>query len=267
MNKSVALIITIVIDIICLVLFSCCVNSNEKKSALTLEIEGVQNHLPLDFSIGKITEINLFDNCLNLVALVDEDNTNMEDIFRNKDLMKENLITLIKMSHSEESTLNVGISKMMSLVAIDNCAMKFIFRGSDTGKEFEIYISSEDIHRYLDSTDEPSITAFEYIDRMIASSKEKLPKNLVEGIDAVDIYKDGNYLYFVCSLDESLYSLEDLSESINSGEIDMMEDRENDSMLDAMCKMLKQADMGLVYRYIGNSSKGYVDKVYESDDL
>lgn len=262
MNKYIYYII-----IFCSAVLFSCVNSNEKKSALTLEIEGVQNHLPLDFSIGKITEINLSDNCLNFVTSIDEDNTNMEDIFQNKDLMKENLITLIKMSRSEETTLNDSMSKMMSLVANDNCAMKFIFRGSNTGKEFEIYISSEDIHKSLDSTDDSSVTAFEYIDRMIASSKEEMPKNLAEGIDVVDIYKDDKYLYFVCSMDESLYSLENFDESIKSGEIDMMEDRENDSMLDAMCKMLKQADMGIVYRYIGNSSKNYVDKVYESEDL
>jgi len=241
----------------------------KQKTPLQKEIEGLQKMLPLHMSFGDITEVYFDDNCLTIISDVDESQLDLSSISQNESSLKQNLLSLITLARSNETTLNDSMYKMMAMVVDEECSMKMIYRGKNSREEVPIVVTQEEIQAATNSSASASDVSFEYIDRYISDYKNKLPEQCEEGMFLVDIYKDNQYMYMIVSCDEELYSIEAIEQGINSGGLDglVSEMRTEDNKFEAVCRLLKQSSLGLIIRYMGKQSKEYADLVTESDQL
>lgn len=254
-----------------LVTFTSCSNSKKQevkeKTALEKEIEGVQEMLPIQMSIGEITHVTYDNNYVDVLAEVDETQCDMDQMEANMSFMKPQMLNMIKMSQNAETTLNDAMSLMMKWVGEEKAGMKFIYKGKKSGREVVLKMTPDEIQAALTDEDDALVSG-EVLDAVIENMSSEIPMNCGDGMYITALEREERCVVMEYTFDEELYEIDVIAENVKELKPSFLNDmRAEESTIEGLCRLVKQEGLGLTIRWKGDKSPKHYDMIYTNDEL
>lgn len=126
---------------------------------------------------------------------------------------------------------------------------------ADKAKDLEDNNSSSAKNSYYDDDDD--ILSSISLEEIVEVANEDLPETIDEGLIMTKIVIEGNYLVYICSVDEDEYDIDMIRESKNEVKNAIKKDllNPNDSDIQYTRRMCKKYHKGIAYRYVGRDSR------------
>lgn len=226
------------------------ISCNSSKKDLKLEIEEVNDECPLDLGlVGEISSVD-YDEKTDEVVMT---------MTINKDLpLKLSALKQLK-NTMKRSVLGNWAKSESSLVLIEKIAdadAKFtiVMQTADTNESLKIKISKKEV-KDIAAGNIDSITPREMVDIMIASTNAQCPMQIDEVTVLSSVTLENNSFVYNCSWDENSVSIEEIDANkdvlkTNIKQLLLSED----PMTQELIKICKDANVCILYRYIGDTS-------------
>ena len=126
---------------------------------------------------------------------------------------------------------------------------------ADKAKDSEDNNSSSAKNSNYDDDDD--ILSMVSLEEIVEMANEDLPETIDEGLIMTKIVIEGNYLVYICSVDEDEYDIDMIRESKNEVKKSIKKEllNPNDSDIQYIRRMCKKYHKGIAYRYVGLDSR------------
>lgn len=219
--------------------------------------------IPLGDGVGEVSSIKLEDDYVVYRINYQQPYYNKMSKATSRDQIKEILMMSILCMNGQDGQGDT----LMDVLSSNDCGLKFLM-SSGGGQRMEISANSDELRDIrLKYNQNPQEAMLRLLELQIEVENESLPIVIDEGMVMVDCSLSNGNIITTVNIDERIYSLATLkanNEQLKKGIIENgLNDPESKSLFD-MCKV---SHTGLVYRYVGVSSRKRVDIIITSDEI
>ncbi|MBR5639937.1 MAG: hypothetical protein IKW83_09255 [Muribaculaceae bacterium] len=176
----------------------------------------------------------------------------------NKERLKEVLVTALLSGRS-----NIIVDMMID----EGCGLKMVAT-KDNVKKTTVVIPLDELKEFRDNyRDNPQVSARKSIEIQVEAEKAVLPLKIEEGMTMTDYILEDDYVVFVIEINESLYSINTFKQNKEIMKSAIINEGLRERQAQILVNMCKSANMGIIYRMIGNKSKNIFDIVISCDEL
>lgn len=240
--------------------------STAKKSEFARMIERADRDCPIPVAMGKgeITSIKLEDGFVTYYLSYDQSLRNVISGLNDKRKVKEGLLMSFLCTNAQGN--NQG-NLIMDLLIRFNYGLRIVITESANGA-FECSATVDEIKslrkRYQLN---PHEALYNLLSLSIESERENLPMEIGEGMVMQDYLLDSDNIVIVITVDEDIYSVEEMYNNSDLIKVSMIEEGINNAESKALLDLCKVSHTGLVYRIIGNQTLKEFDVEISSDDI
>ncbi|MBO4851981.1 MAG: hypothetical protein J5529_13940 [Prevotella sp.] len=248
-----------------LFLLGVCSCENPHIAKLKKEVEQTNAYCPINGGIsGDLLSVT-YNQDLNDVKFywsLNEEYGSLMLLKQNKEYIYSNMKLMLKNSESNAILKDLVAAK---------ASLTLIYKTSSSGKTVTFNLSNEELEKIYNS---PTITEKEIAQLRIANSvaiqNEACPQKIDEGmyIEKTEIVDD--YLVYYCSMDESIYSINQMKSSISEmyrGVREYLKSTISDPSMKKDIENLITLKMGFQYRYYGKTTKNFIDVKITPEEL
>ncbi len=236
--------------LLALVGFTSCQNEHEKR--LKKEVEKVNKECPINMGImGDVLSMT-FDEQAKEVGyyyLMNEQNTSVEAMRANEDLVFNN----IKLSLSQDNS-----KELINLIVSAGYSLVYRYKSPSSEKEFSIKLSLDDLRKIQNNPLSTSEINRLLLDNLIAFENARNPHLVGEGMEMTKVEDDGENVVYYCRLDEDMYDIT-IFEQAQAELKDGMKEMLKDPIVRQEANIIQSNARGLTYRYYGEVSGISVD--------
>lgn len=200
-------------------------------------------------SLGELTSAYLERRNVVLIAEVNEDFLNIEKLQENPEIMHESMVSFMK------NTSNPNVILLLSVVKESDKGLKYVYIGKKSKKSVSVVLTNREIREALDAP-AGNKNVMDVIESQIRLTNAQLPMYTGGGMTIMKLALEGNYLAYTYECDENIVSIDRLND--NRVELKRLLINElttsTDSMIKMLVEMCKEADLGIIYRYVGDTS-------------
>lgn len=132
---------------------------------------------------------------------------------------------------------------------------------TDKGKTMAASYTPEEIRDVIENTNEKDLARI-VIGNGIKAEKAKMPNTLQTGVILTDGYLKGDDVVYVVSVDDGMYSMD-----LIGSEVDKFNIVRNLSSQPAILQQILQAEVNIIYRYVGKNSGRVKELKITPDDI
>ena len=218
------------------------------ESKLQKMVEASNMECPISIGmLGEVTSIELEDSNVVFNYRVNENVVNIDFLNENPDMMKRNAAMLFKNPTGD-------IKKMFDSLEEENAGLILRYKGKSSGKIASISLSRKEIVELGNSTDEKDPEAI--LEAQVETTNAQCPMQITSGMFVTHLSIEGDYVVYNVECDESLYSIA----AIRSNKVQAKQGIKNsidlsDPTMAMFIKICKDAEKGIAYKYIGDTSE------------
>lgn len=233
------------------------------KSELKKVVEEVNKECPVSYGIvGELSGVE-YDEDENEVVMTVALNKNLPMNLSALEGVKGNLKRATMGSWADSD----DVIEMMKKIANADARLTMVMRSEKTGESLKIKFSENEVKEVADGKVTP-ITNREMLQIMVASTNAQCPMQMDEMTVLTSVSLEGDYFVYVYSIDESELPIESIRQ--NKGMV-----KENirpmlqsdDPAIKMVLKLCNEANVGITYRYVGNSSGDACDIQFSPSEL
>lgn len=239
--------------------YSC--DSSKKK--LQSGIETVNKECPIDLGmIGEISSLE-FDEEANEVIMTmtisKELPLKISALNKLKNTLKRNMLGAWAKSES-------GIILMKEIAKADS-KFTMVIQAEESNESLKINVSKNEIKDLAEGKVDP-ISPRDMLEIMITSTNTQCPMQIENGMIMSSVSLEGNNFVYNYSVDENLVSIEAIKQNKSAVKANIKQIlSSNDMTVKQMVKICKEANTGIVYRYIGDVSGDVCIIKFSSSEL
>lgn len=211
-------------------------------------VEQINKSCPISLGVaGELTDVAFEDGNLVYNFTMNESLTDIEVLSSNPQLMKNSMSAMFRTPTKE-------LKDMMDLMEQDKVGLTFNYVGRDSGKKASLTISYDDLKEALETESTPD----ELLKAQVDVTNATCPLEIGGGLVMTKLEIEGNYVVYYISVDDDLVSirlLNQLKEESKNGIVAGLKQQINDPSFKAFIFACKNANKGIAYKYIGNTSK------------
>lgn len=218
------------------------------ESKLQKMVEASNMECPISMGmLGELTSIELEDGNVVFYCSVNENVVNIDFLNENPDMMKRNAAMMFKNPTGD-------IKKMFDALEEENSGLILSYKGKSSGKIASISLSRKEIVELGNSTDEKDPEAI--LEAQVETTNAQCPMQIASGMVITHLSIEGDYVVYNVECDESLYSIA----AIRSNKVQAKQGIKNsidlsDPTMVVFIKICKDAEKGIAYKYIGDTSE------------
>ena len=188
----------------------------------------------------------------------DSEYFNLDFIRQNEDVFRNNTLTVLS------STSDKRIKEMLSLIAEEDADFEMVFTKPGEG-EYSLHFTSEELKEMSTAP----VDSRKQLETVVASIKMQLPIDTGQGLIVKDAILEDNNLVYVNECDEKLISIDLLNErrALVKTSIQQEFSNKRDQVTQSQLKLMKECNVNLAYRYVGNTSGKTCEVVIGYDEL
>ena len=219
------------------------------ESKIEKMVDSLNNECPISMGvIGEITDVEYENGNVVFNCSVNETLVNIDALNENPDLMKRNIKTVFNNPNGETKEL-------IDMLIEENSGIVYRYTGKESGKVTSITLSSADI------TDINNNSTEEYnpetaLEDQVETANAQCPIIIADGMTTTHIAIEGDYVVYNVDVDESMYSIKTLDSNKAQVKKNMIQEfnGNSDPTIKLFINFCKEANKGVAYKYIGNSS-------------
>ena len=217
------------------------------ESKLQKIVEASNMECPISMgTMGEVTSIELEDGNVVFNYSVNENIVNIDFLNENPDMMKRNAAIMFKNPTGD-------IKVMFDALEEENAGLVMRYKGKSSGKIVSISLSRKEIAELGNSTEEKDPEAA--LEVQVETTNAQCPMQIAPGMVITHLSIEGNFVVYNVECDENSYSIaairsnkEQAKQGINNS-IDP-----SDPTMAMFIKICKDAEKGIAYKYIGDTS-------------
>lgn len=223
-------------------------------------IESANKNCPIDIAngLGSVDSIKLVNDYVTFYASY----KTLNPLFKEGDMnkIKEALVSYVLTEDKSK--------KLVNMILDENCGLKMVATEANENNKTTVTIPLDELKKIRDDYyDNPQKTSRKTIEMQLKAEKASLPMIIDEGMTMTDYILEDNNVVFIIKIDESLYSMNDFKKSKDLMKSAIINEGLQDPQAQIMVNLCKSANMGLVYRMIGNRSNKKINIEISSDEL
>ena len=236
-----------------------------QQSEFARMVERANKDCPIPVAMGKgaVTQIKLEDGYMTYYLSYSPDFIN--DLSRlNDNEVKEGMLMCFLCLNGQGN--NQGNLLMDVLIRFDY-GLRVIITESAAGK-FDFKASADEIktlrERYMLN---PHEALYNLLSLSIEAERMNLPMIIDDGMLMTDYKIEGDNIAIVITIDEDIYSIEEMNANSSLIKASMIEEGINDPDSKALLDLCKVSHTGLIYRMYGNQSNNKFEVEITSDEI
>lgn len=221
-------------------------------------VEEANATCPVSLGImGEMVSMTMEDDVLVMRYDINEDLISVATMADDRQTMRDNAKVML-------SNPTGAMRTLMELVIKAGAKMKASFHGKESDAVASITLSADELEELLNN----DVTPEEKLETAITSTKLQLPIHVAQGMDVVDLKREGNNVIYVYVVDETTYSI-DLFEQNKAQmkEAVMAELSAQGTVEKQFVQIVANAGANLVYRYKGDNSGAFTDVTISNREL
>ena len=237
-----------------------------QKSEFARMIERADRDCPIPAAMGKgaVTGIKLEEGYVTYYLSYDPDFLNLLSRLGNEEKVKQAILMCFLCINAQGS--NQGDLIMDLLIRFDY-GLRVVITQSANGK-FDFRASVNDIKTLREKYNlNPHEALYNLLTISIEAERSSLPTELEEGFWLTDYKLEGDNIVVCLQLDESLYSIDEMSSNKDLVKEAMFEEGLKDPESKALLDMCKVSHSGLKYCFTGNRSHKAFDVELSSSEI
>ena len=220
-------------------------NGIDHEKYLSKSIENVKLQTPIKVADGMMcVDVQLNDKYETIVIEVDESIYDMGEL----EIHAQNNLKSTILNTEDFFTL-----QRLNLLVLVNRGIEYNYIGTSTRKIVKVLIEKG----FLEKVINKNISPLEQLDLLAAEERQQLPQLIENGINLVDVFFDTKSYTYVYEVDESFYSIATFRNNISKSFFKQSVEEEissGDTELLHLIELLKSANIGLAYKYVGSIS-------------
>lgn len=237
-----------------------------QKSEFARMIERADRDCPIPAAMGKgaVTGIKLEEGFVTYYLSYDPDFLNLLSRLGNEDKVKQAILMCFLCINAQGS--NQGDLVMDLLIRFDY-GLRVVITQSANGK-YDFRASVDDIKALREKYNlNPHEALYNLLTISIEAERASLPMELDEGLWLTDYKLEGDNIVVCLQIDESLYSIDEMSSNKDLIKEAMFEEGLKNPESKALLDMCKVSHSGLKYSYTGNRSRRTIDIELTSSEI
>ena len=237
-----------------------------QRSEFARMIERADRDCPIPAAMGKgaVTGIKLEEEYVTYYLSYDPDFLNLLSRLGNEEKVKQAILMCFLCINAQGS--NQGDLIMDLLIRFDY-GLRVVITQSANGK-FDFRASVNDIKALREKYNlNPHEALYNLLTISIEAERASLPTELDEGFWLTDYKLEGDNIVVCLQLDESLYSIDEMSSNKDLVKEAMFEEGLKDPESKALLDMCKVSHSGLKYSFTGNRSRKTFDIELSSSEI
>lgn len=238
---------------VALTIVSCA--SNNKLQKL---VEEANRICPFDIG-GSVTMdmVSYADETVTFYYTVSKSVMDVEKIRENEEDYRQNM--LVNYTNSNDRNLKL----LLDAIIEADADLEVVY--SNPGEEsFRSRFSANELKDSTPAKKDPVAL----LESNLNATKAQLPMSIANGMALTDVLIENGYWVYVYECDESIYDIEMYNSNYGVLRLALKEELSKpDPLVQTLVKQLKDADTGLIYRYIGATSKKACSVVFECSEL
>lgn len=227
-------------------------------------VEKANRSCPIDLNgVGTITSISTEGK--QVVYHVQYDNTliNLDLVKQNRETMKK---AYLLSAYIQNAQGNNNGDKLMQILIEQGYGISIDFSsGSD---EFRISISPQEIATYWQQDRlNPTEAIRGIIDMQVKLFHETLPQAIDSGLICTNISVEDNNVVYRVETDEEQYPISNFEDNKKMLKEELYMAWKVEPLMRNMLSLCKVAHTGIIYRFVGNTSRDSCDIVIDADDI
>lgn len=220
--------------------------------------------IPVAGGAGYVSAIKLEDNNVTYYIHYNEKNNNPMLSEKNQENLKEMLImSLLCMNGQEYGQGDFLVSKLID----EGYGLKVVCIDSN-GKNIKSVATIDDLKSLKDKFHQnPHEALYRILEMEIEAERTSLPLKIDEGMVIINYGLDGENIIITISIDENLYSLNELRKQKDFFKQTILQEGIRDPETKGLLDLCKVSHTGLVYRMTGSHSKRHCDILITSDEI
>lgn len=220
--------------------------------------------IPVAMGKGAVTHIKLEEGYLTYYISYSQDFLNVLSRLNNDNKVKEGLLMCFLCVNGQGN--NQGDLLMDLLIKFDY-GLRVIITESATGR-FDFKASVNEIKTLRERYQlNPHEALYNLLSLSIEAERTNLPMIIDKGMLMTDYKLEGENIAIIMSIDEDMYSIEEMNANSSLIKSSMIEESINDPDSKALLDLCKLSHTGLVYRMYGNQSYKKFEVEITSDEI
>ena len=220
--------------------------------------EAANAQCPLSLGVmGEMTSMTVEDDVLVMRYDINEDFYSVASLADDRQAMRDNAKVMLSNPSGAQRTLMESVVKA-------GAKMKVSFHGKESDAIASITFRPEELEELLNN----DITPDEKLATSIASTRQQLPMHIAQGMDVVDLKREGNNVIYVYIVDETMYSIDLFEQNKAQMKETVMSELGSTGAIERQfVELVGNAGANLVYRYKGDDSGAYTDVTISNREL
>lgn len=227
-------------------LYSC----DSSKKELQVDIETINKECPIDLGmIGEISSMEFnedADEVIITMTFSKEMPLNISALNKLKNTLKRAILG--NYANSESA------NQLMENIAKADAKLTMVIQIEETNESLKIKISKDEIRDLAEGNIDP-ISPRDILEIMVTSTNAQCPAQIEEGMIMSSASLEGGNFVYNYSVDENIVSIEAIEQNKRAVKANIKQLLlSNDISMKQMVKICKEANTGIVYRYVGDVS-------------
>lgn len=238
--------------------------TNTEPFAAQIEKANQSCPIPVAGGAGYVSSIKLEDNNVTYYIHYNEKNNNPMLSKQNQENLKELLImSLLCMNGQEYGQGDFLVSKLID----EGYGLKVVYTDSN-GKNIESVATIDDLKSMKDKFHHnPHEALYRILEMEVETERTSLPLKIDEGMFITNYGLDGKNIIITISMDEKLYSLNELKKQKDFLKQTILQEGIRDPETKGLLDLCKVSHTGLIYRMTSSHSKKHCDILITSDEI
>lgn len=256
--------ITIGVILLCLIIFG-----NVAKliysNSFEAQVERANRDCPIPVANGKgkVTAMHVQDGYLTYYISYETNYYNLIETFDDAKAKEAMFMTILCVNGQG----NEGGDVLMDKLIEEKLGLKIVINNSSS-EIHEFSISPSEIQQLRQRFQlNPHEALYNLLSISIEAEKVNLPIQIEEGMMLTGYELSGENIVYTASVDEKLYSIEDLNANKAALKSSILEEGLNDVESKALLDLCKISHTGLIYRYVGKQSHKKCEVVISSEEI
>lgn len=209
--------------------------------------------------VGEITSYDYEDGSVIINYSVSEEYINFDFVSENEEFMKENLMAYLQNGDKSMRALFDELSRV-------HAGLSMVYTGKETGRTYTVNISRDEINGLSRTKKDDPLAALQ---SQLTITNAQLPTKIDEGMMMTSVRINNDYVEYLYECDEDLLDMDIMQDNSTDLKQDILESLSDpeDKVIQRECKMMKDANVGCKYIYVGNQTGKRVVVTIECDEL
>ena len=238
-NNNMKKVTTFLITALLAINFAACGTSDSQLKSL---VEEMNRYCPISMgTYATIDQMEYADKTVIFTYTFADGFIDLDAIKANDEVFRQNML----ISYATNSEAN--FKKLIDYIIDANANLKLIFKCNN--QSHTLLFTSDELEANRPGTDTDPMKQLRVL---IDNAKIQMPQVVAQGMTMTDVVIEDKYVVYTYDCDDNFYDISLMKDNYSMMKNLVLEEiRQDNSIIAQMCKLLKEVNFGLAYKYTG----------------